>query len=145
MTFTGITQARARLERLAQGLREAAGGAVLARAAAKVQAQIDAVASAKAGAHQDTGAAASSVLVTASGGLVQLNSAGYLKFHGWWPFRRGIMPPFIVKNASQILARELLTAIGATSVIGAEAAALVADDETAKAKRAGKRKKARRG
>jgi len=144
VTFIGITQARARLERLAQGLREAAGGAVLARAAAKVQAQINAVAKAKTAAHELSGNAASTLTVTAAGGLVQLHAASYLHFHRWWPFRSGVMPPFIVKNASLILARELLAAISAGGALGAEAKQLVDDSDAASAKRAAK-KKARRG
>ncbi len=138
MTFTGITQARARLERLAQGLREIAGGAVLARAAAKVKEQVDAVAKRAAGSHIESGAASSSLAVTASGGLVRLSSIGYLKFHAWWPFRRGTMPPFVVKRATLILAREIVAALGGSGggAAGVEAAGIVDEANAAETEKA---------
>jgi hypothetical protein len=134
MTFTGITQARRRLGRLADGLRDVASGAALDRAAAFIRAQVEAVARDKAGRHEETGAALGSIVATSAGGLVQLSNVGYLRFHSWWPFRRGSMPPFVVKRASLILAREIRASLGiAGSAVAAEASAVI--DEAAGAER----------
>jgi hypothetical protein len=136
--YAGLTAARARLQRLADGLREAAGGEVLARATAKMGEQIAAVAEQKTAAHMDTGAARGSVELAVSSGRVQLTTVGYLRYHSWWPFRRG-MPGFVVKRAALVLARELVEAIGGDgSALAAEAQAVADDGDAAATKAASK-------
>ncbi len=93
--------ARRRLAEVTAGLRAAASGAVVERAAAQVQAQIDAVSRAKLAKHTASGAALGALKASRSGGLVQLTAKGYLRYHRWWPFRRG-MPPFVTRNATKI-------------------------------------------
>lgn len=138
MTFTGISAARKRLARLAAGLRDAASGAVLARAAAKVGAQLAAVAEQKTSAHQLSGNARGSIVLTVGGGHVELTTARYLSYHSWWPFRRG-MPPFVVKRAVIIFARELLVALGGeVGALGEEAGAVVEEAEEGARKSAAK-------
>lgn len=133
--FAGISKARERLQKLADGLRDTG---VLPRAVEKVQALVNKVAHEKTSRHIATGAADASITVTASGGgLIQLASNSYLRFHSWWSFRRG-MPPFILKQAAVILARELLTALG--SAPGGELAREVVEEADAdEAKRATKK------
>ena len=143
LTYSGITSARARLARLAVGLRGAAGGEVVARAVAKVADQVRAVVVAKLARHEETGAAAGATVTTTAGSMVQVHGmppaqgkrwAGrsYVSLHRWWVFRSG-MPPFVVKRASLIFARELLAALGDQRQLGqaldAEAAELVQEDE----------------
>jgi flagellar biosynthesis GTPase FlhF len=107
---SGIVEARRRLSDLVNGLREATSGAVVARAARKVQEQITAVTNRILGEHVYSGTARSSSLALASGSVVQLSSIGYLKYHPWWPFRRG-MPPFVVTRATKIFKAELEAAL----------------------------------
>ena len=137
VTYPGLQRARARLQLLADNLRDAAGGEVVSRAAEKVQALISRVAGEKAGRHVDTGAALASIAGTTSGGLIQLRSLGYLRFHRWWPFRRG-MPNFVVKYASRVFADELLAAIGGSAAARASAAQVVIEQETEEATRRAK-------
>ena len=141
LTFAGITSARARLARLTVGLREAASGEVVARAVAKVAEQIEAVAKAKTSKHTLSGTAADSVALARAGGVVALSTVGYLKFHAWWPFRRG-MPPFVVTRASLIFARELVNALGAKAD-ETEAADLVSAADAAEVAKVEKRAAAR--
>ena len=133
MTFAGISKARARLSELVQGLRVAASGAVVQRAAAKVQEQISSVTKAKLSKHVFTGNAQGTATVAAAGGLVQLTAPAYLHFHGWWPFRSG-MPPFVVTRAAKIFEAELVAALGGlpSPLALADAAA----EEVAEARRA---------
>lgn len=135
--FANITKARARLQTIVDGLRLAAGGVVVERAAVKVQAQIDAVSKAKLDVHEESGASLASAQTAHYGGLVQLTTTDYLRFHGWWPFRRG-MPPFVVTRAARIFAAELLAVIGSSASGPALAAAneVVEEDAAADAKRA---------
>jgi hypothetical protein len=151
LTFTGISSSRARLARLAVGLRAAAGGEVVARAVAKVADQVRAVVVAKLARHEETGAAAGATVTTTSGAMVQVHGmppaqgkrwAGrsYVSLHGWWPFSRG-MPPFVVKRASLIFARELVLALG-VKADGTEAAEMVSEAEAAEAAKVEKKKTA---
>ena len=149
-TWSGISAARARLEKLARGLEQVAGGAVLARAVAKVAEQIRAVAADKLGKHELSGAAAALTVVDQSGGLITLHgmpprngktSAGksYLSMYGWWPFRRGSMPPFVVTRAAQIFANEVLLALGGRgTALGSLAGEVVDEGAAGAAKRASK-------
>jgi len=138
--FTGITAARARLARLAADLRAAASGEVIERAAAKIAEQIVAVAEAKTTKHMRTGDARGSVQLTRAGGKIELSTVDYLRFHAWWPFRRG-MPPFVVKRASLIFARELVNALG-VKADGTEAADLVDEADAAEIAKVEKRAQA---
>ncbi len=110
LSSSGIPAARKRFADLAARLREAASGAVVERAAQAIGAQVQAVAKRLTSAHQDSGAAASGLTVTASGGLVQLTSNRYLGYHPWWVFRSG-MPPFVIARALKIFKAELEAAI----------------------------------
>lgn len=141
ITFAGISSARARLARLSAGLHQAASGEVMSRAANKIADQIEAVAKAKTAAHQVTGGASRTVAIAVHGGIITLGSIGYLKFHAWWPFRRG-MPPFVVKRASLIFARELLNVLGAAAD-NTEAADLVSEADAADVAKVEKRAAAR--
>jgi hypothetical protein len=140
LSYAGITSARKRLARLAEGLREAASGEVVARAVAKIGQQIVAVAEKKTTQHRDTGAARGSVELATTGGLVQLSTVGYLKFHAWWPYRRG-MPPFVVKRAALIFARELVNVLG-VAADQTEAAELVSEADDAEIEKVEKRARA---
>ena len=146
ITYAGISSARARFGRLSEGLRLAASGEVLARAVAKVSEQIEAVVRARLSAHELSGTAARETQVTVSGAMIQIrgmpsrnakNAQGrsYVSLYRWWPFSRG-MPPFVVKRASLIFARELLNVLGvkadnteAAELVGAADAAEVAKVE----------------
>jgi hypothetical protein len=139
-SFQGLSKARKQLAALAAGLRDHDG--VVARAAAQVAAQVEAVSRSKVNAHRDTGAAASSVDVAATGGLVLHKVNRYLDYHSWWPFRRG-MPPFVVKRAAEIFAREFLSTIGAGGEAGGVATEIVAAADTASAVRAEKKAQAK--
>lgn len=108
--YATITGARARLQAAADGLRAAASGAVVERAAAKVQTQVDKVAHKFTSAHRLSGDADDSVDTTTAGGLIQLRTVGYLRFHADWLFRRG-MPPFVISNALKIFTAELVAAL----------------------------------
>jgi hypothetical protein len=161
ITYSGITGARARLARLAVGLRGAAGGEVVERAVAKVADQVRAVVVAKLARHEETGAAAGATVTTTAGAMVQIHGmppakgkrwAGrsYVSLHRWWPFSRG-MPPFVVKRASLIFARELVLALG-VKADQTEAAELVSEADAAevakvekRAAAAGRPKRLRRG
>ncbi len=123
--------ARAKLQQVVEGLRAAASGEVVERAAAKVRTQIDKVGHKYASAHRLTGAADSGLVTTTSGGLIQLTANRYLSYHSWWPFRSG-MPPFVVTRAAKIFAAELQAAISgqASPLALADAAA----EESAAAK-----------
>lgn len=137
----GISKARQKLAKLAAALRDHAG--VVERAAAKVQAQVDAVSSAKLGSHEASGYAIGNSDATASGGLVLLKSPRYLTYHRWWPFRSG-MPPFVVKRAASIFAAELLATLGMGSseaqVIASE---IAADDAASEAKKTARKAEAK--
>lgn len=136
VAFAGLSEARARVARLAEALHRAAGGEVIERATAEIQAQIDAVAADRLGRHRATGDAAGSLDVRISGSLVTLTANSYLRFHGWWPFRRG-MPPFILKRAAVILAGALLAVIGDSDSAARELAQTIVDEKAASdAKRA---------
>lgn len=138
--FVGISGARARLQTIVNGLRDAAGGEAVARAAAKVQAQIDAVSKSKLTTHKLSGNALAVARPTHSGGLIQLTAPRYVNYHGWWPFRRG-MPPFVVKRAAQLFAAELLALVsGKPSKSAVLAAATVLSQADAAASRAAARK-----
>jgi hypothetical protein len=147
IAFAGLSAARSRVARLAAGLSQIAGGAVLQRAAAKIGEQIVAVAEQRAAAHQETGTARGSVQLTMSGPLVQLSNIGYLHFHSWWPFRRG-MPPFVLKRASVILSREVLGLLSEQNALGgdlgAEASEVVDEADAAIAKRAARKAETKR-
>ncbi len=134
ITYPGLQKTRARLQLLADNLRDAAGGEVVAEAAAEVQVIVNRIAGEKAGRHVDSGAAKGSIVVSTSGGLIQLRSVDYLRYHGWWPFRRG-MPAFVVKSASIIFANKLLAAIGGSDEARAAATVLLVEEEAAAAKR----------
>lgn len=127
-SFVGLSRIRSRLQVIANGLRDAAGGVVVERAAAQVQEQIDAVSKDKLSKHRLTGDALSTAEATHAGGLVQLQSQRYLGYHSWWPFRRG-MPAFVAKRAAKIFAAELLAALGSASARAAYAAALAVTEE----------------
>lgn len=105
-----MTAARAKLQKLADGLKLAASGAVVDRAAAAIGQQIQAVARRLTIKHKLTGAASSGLTLKVAGGLVQLTSNRYLGYHDWWVFRSG-MPPFVLSRASKIYAGELEAAI----------------------------------
>lgn len=153
MNFTGISKARAKLAELARGLRAAASGAVVARAAEKVGERVRRVAQSKLSAHELTGAALSSTVVDVSGGLVQLHGmppcngkgwsgTSYVGTKSWWPFRGGVMPPFILAQAAKIFQAELVAAIGGhpSPLALADAAA----EEAAAAKKAKAEERARK-
>lgn len=130
VTYAGISGARAGLQRLVDGLREAAGGAVVAEAAAEIAARIGEVQDAFLARHVRTGAARNEAGAASSGGLIQARRNRYTRFIKGDPFRRGSFPPFIVKAASLLFARRLLDALGAdasTSDVGAQAAILLED------------------
>jgi hypothetical protein len=115
--FSELSAARAKLARLAQGLHRVASGDVIVSAVGKVQAFLDETARKKLRAHIATGEAIGSLAVTDSGSLVLLSASRYLRYHGWWPFRRG-MPGFAVKQALRILAAEVLAAVGRDGDLG---------------------------
>ena len=141
--FQGLTAARRRLAELSRGLHAIASGEVVARTVAKVQAQIETVARRKLAGHVDTGAATTSLSVRADGSLVLLSANRYLRYHGFWPFRRG-MPGFVVKAAAQMIAAEVLAALGSrTGELGALAGSIV-DDQAEKAGRRSPRARGRR-
>lgn len=112
MSTSGIPAARARLAQLAEGLRAAASGEVVRRAAAKVQAQISAVSQRILSKHVLSGRALTEGNATASGGLIQLSVPEYVGFglRSAWPFRSG-MPPFVIARATKIFAAELAAAL----------------------------------
>jgi hypothetical protein len=130
--------ARAKLQRIVDGLKRAASGEVVERAAAAVEAQIAAVSRDKLAKRTDTGAAAAATQATHSGGLVQLKSKGYLRYHRWWPFRGGKMPPFVIKSATRIFAVELRAATQGKDpdAVSIEAAGVLAAAEAAETKKA---------
>ncbi len=141
MFTCNVTSACARLSSLVAGLRAAASGAVVDRAAAKVQAQIDAVSRAKVTSHELSGHAASVLEVSRLGGLVQVKASAYLHFHRWWPFRSG-MPPFVVKRAALIFAAELVAALGGRGKPGGSIADdVLAEGEASAAKGAARKAK----
>lgn len=151
LTFFGITSARSRFGRLTAGLREAASGEVLARAVDKVRAQVEAVATKKLSAHVASGAAVSDTRVDARGAMVQIHempprnakaqqSLSYLSLKGWWPFRGG-MPPFVVKRAALIFARELVNVLG-VKADRSEAADLVSEADATEVAKVEKRSRA---
>lgn len=121
-TFQNLTAASKKLALIAEGLRRAAGGEAVERAATKVRDLVDHVAQKKLSAHSESGAAAGNTRVDVSGGGMVLlhgmppchgkGSSGksYVSRHSWWPFRRG-MPTSIVKQASRILAAEFLALV----------------------------------
>lgn len=111
--FTDLSKARRRVHTLVTGLQVIASGEALERAAARIQEQIDAVATDKATSHIETGNALSTIEASRAGGLIRLSNVRYLAFHKWWPFRRG-MPPFVLKRAAIILAAEVKAALGGT-------------------------------
>lgn len=125
VTVSGISQARQTLAELAAGLRAAASGEVVKRAADRVRAQVEAIAKSRAQRHADSGAALAGLQVTINGGLVKLEAARYLSFHTFWPFRKG-MPGTVVKNAVRIFAEELLAVLG-RGTAGAERAEAIVD------------------
>lgn len=129
-TFAGLTAARKRLAELAKGLHAIASGEVVARTVAKVQAQIEEVARKKLAGHVATGAALASLVVRADGSLVLLSANRYLRYHGFWPFRRG-MPGFVVKSAAQTFAAEVLAALGGRSGTLGALAESIADEQAA--------------
>lgn len=135
IAFEGLSAARSRLQVLVNGLRNAAGGAVVARAAAKVGEQVAAVSKRLLADHIYTGNAQSASLVTVNGGRVDLSAPGYLKYHGWYVFRSG-MPPFVVTRAAKIFAAELQAALAG------EASPLALADEAVEAAAEAKRQKA---
>jgi len=125
---------RAKLAKIAAGLRAAATGAVVDEAAAAVQALIDGASQAIIARHTDTGKAAGERGVQRSGGLVVLSWPRYLAYHQWNPFRSR-MPAFVVKAASVIFARALIKALGGRGKPGgeiADAIAAAADETDAK-------------
>lgn len=124
IAYAGLTAARSRLQALANGLRAAAGGEVVEEAAQEVGGLVRKVASTKLSAHEMSGAAASLTVVDVAGGLVELHGmppcngkqwegSSYVGTKKWWPFRGGVMPPFILKQAGVIFARKLLAKLGA--------------------------------
>jgi hypothetical protein len=149
-TWSGISAARARLEKLARGLEQVAGGTVLERAGAKVAEQVRSIARDKLAAHEMSGTAASLTVVSQSGGLVTLhgmpprnakNGAGrsYVSIFAWWPFRRG-MPQNVVKRAAQIFAAEVLLSLGGRGTALGSLAGEVEDEAAEGAKRSAERK-----
>ena len=135
-SWTGISAARKRLALLAHGLRSTPQ--IVAEAAAEVAERVRHVAAEQLVKHQQSGAAAGSLTVTTSGGLVTATTLRYPGYHKWWSFRRG-MPPFMIKQASVILARRLLLAIGANP---ARSPAVLAAEEVVEGERARAAKKA---
>lgn len=103
-----ITAARRLVAKLVLNLTAAANGEIVARAAAKIQAQIDAVAKRILSKHVLSGRALSQGSATRSGTLIQLSTPAYIGFAlgRGWPFRSG-MPPFVLSNAVKILQAEL--------------------------------------
>jgi hypothetical protein len=145
ITFSGITSARSLLARLNDGLHKVAGGEVRARAVAKVAEQVSAVVAKVLAKHELSGEAESDTAV-AFGTMVQVQGMpprnaktqqgrSYLSVWGWWMFRAG-MPPFIVRNAGLIFAREVIAALRGQAnagldgdlVLATEAAELVSAD-----------------
>jgi len=146
----GVGKLRQRLDRLALGLKRAASGDVAHRAAEKVGEMVRRIAEDKLSKHVASGAALAATKVDVRESLVQLygmppakgaqwSGRSYVRFHGWWPFRRLRMPSTILRAASLILARELLAALrgqtGSLGTVGYEALILVAEDETAEEKK----------
>ncbi len=116
LVFKGLGKMRQRVADLAKGLRAAASGVVIERSAAKVRTLVATVAEKWIGRHTDTGAAAASLVAAASGSLVTVTANGYLRFQRW-PFSKG-MPRFILRQASIIMARELMALIGSKGAAG---------------------------
>lgn len=143
-TTTGIPKARKTLADLSAGLRAAASGEVVKRAAERVSAQVKAIAESRAKRHADTGAALAGIKVTANGGLVKLENARYLAMHTFWPFRKG-MPGTVIRNAVKIFAEELLAVLGRDHPDAALAAQIVDDAAAADAQRAQKKASRRKG
>lgn len=141
VAFAGLSEARARVARLAEALQRAASGEVVQAAAVKVRAYIERVARDKYGRHQAHGDALRSLVVKTSGALVTLGRNGYTRFHRWDPFRRG-MPPFALKKAAQILAAELLSVLGSNDGAGRALALEVIEEQTADEAKATARKAA---
>lgn len=112
MSAGGISEARAMLSQLSEGLRAAASGQVLDRAAQAVQAQVTAVSKRILSKHVLSGRALSGASATRAGGLVQITVPEYVSFGlgAAWPFRSG-MPPFVVSRAARIFQAELLAAL----------------------------------
>jgi hypothetical protein len=140
-TFAGLTSARMRLDKLARGLHQIAGGEVTRKAAEDVRAYVDKVAAENLAAHRKTGEAWSDMRVDVSGSAVELHGlpsangrqwsgSSYVRLHGWWKFRRG-MPGFVVKRAAQIYAAAVLAALGGRAGNLGALAGEVADEEAA--------------
>lgn len=116
---------------------------VIARTAAKVGAQVEAVARPTLVRHVDTGAALASLRVEVSGGLITLTSNRYCEFIPGWKFR-GRMPPFIVSRARDLFAAEFLAIFGETGALGSAAASIVADASSREAARADRKAQAKK-
>lgn len=108
VAWQNLSGARRKLQRIADGLRLAAGGEAVRKTAEQVRSLVDRIAVDKYAKHMRSGALRASVEATASGGLVQLQRLAYARYHKWDPFRRGGLPPFIVKQAQRIFSATLL-------------------------------------
>lgn len=95
--LNGVGRAIQRLQALKRGLDAIAGGDVTLGVTEGAQAQIDAIGKSRFRRHTDTGYAAGQWSVEASPKGLRIRSVKYLRYHRWWPFRKGLPGPVIKK------------------------------------------------
>lgn len=98
--------AYARLQLVYKNMLRIGSGEAVAKTLERIGDQVQAVALAKIGEHFDTGRAESAEMTTISGSTITESNIRYLRYHRWWPFRGGKMPPFIMQRALKIFGEE---------------------------------------
>lgn len=78
------------LRRLASSLNAIASGASRDAALERARAELVATLGPIVASHIRSGRAASELEISIAGDSVSVKSAGYLKFHEWWPLRNGL-------------------------------------------------------
>lgn len=126
--YANLTGARRTLQRIRDGLRLVAGGAVADEAAQEIGAAYRKIVDEKYAKHRATGALVGSAHVDVDGSLVQIGRYGYARYHRWDPLRRGSVPPFMLKIAQQIASAKLLAAVRGDSSFVRTPAAVGVDE-----------------
>jgi len=95
-----------RLRKLYDGLIRVGNGEAVRATLLSVADQVQAVARDRLGDHSVTGRAEASESTAIEGNRITETNIRYLRFHAWWPFRGGRMPPFILTRALKTFQKE---------------------------------------
>lgn len=132
VSFAGLSEWRAKLAILTEALGEIAGGSLLDEAAPEIAARVRKIATPTIERHQREGAARKALKVYVDGSVIKLDVPGYVRLHGWWPFRRG-MPQAVLKFAAGVMASKYLDAIGDDAGSARMMAEAIASENASKA------------